>query len=66
MAIFVYDEKLKKTVPLEEYNGNKDLKRNRCDVYVNMRNTWSGTTKMEFRESTVGESIKNMGGDLNG
>ena len=29
--------------------------------YINMRNTWSGTTKMEFRETTMGESMTDMG-----
>jgi hypothetical protein len=28
--------------------------------YINMRNTLSGTTKMEFNETTIDESIKNM------
>ena len=27
---------------------------------INMRKTWSGTTKMEFRETTVEESLKRM------
>tara|TARA_R110000824_G_scaffold283353_4_gene471754 strand:- start:842 stop:1051 length:210 start_codon:yes stop_codon:yes gene_type:complete len=29
--------------------------------YVNMRNTMSGTTKMEFRETTMGDSMTDMG-----
>ena len=29
--------------------------------YVNMRTTWSGTTKMEFRETTMADSMTDMG-----
>ena len=29
--------------------------------YINMRNTMSGTTKMEFRETTMGDSMTDMG-----
>ena len=32
--------------------------------YINMRNTLSSTTKIEFNESTVAESVKKMGGSL--
>ena len=28
--------------------------------HVNMRNTWSGTTQVEFSETTVEESIRGM------
>tara|TARA_R100000315_G_scaffold58361_1_gene33457 strand:- start:2503 stop:2673 length:171 start_codon:yes stop_codon:yes gene_type:complete len=35
------------------FNNTKD--------YVNMRTTWSGTTKMEFRQTTMGESMTDMG-----
>ena len=28
--------------------------------YVNMRNTWAKTTKVEFNETTIDESIKRM------
>ena len=34
---------------VEKHNNTKD--------YVNMRNTWSGTTKVEFSETTMGEDI---------
>ena len=30
--------------------------------YINMRNTLSGTTKMEFSTTTIDDSIKNMKG----
>tara|TARA_Y100001951_G_C11057617_1_gene139056 strand:+ start:163 stop:366 length:204 start_codon:yes stop_codon:yes gene_type:complete len=26
--------------------------------YINMRNTWSGTTKLEFSQTTIDEDIK--------
>ena len=29
--------------------------------HVNMRTTWSGTTKMEFRETTMADSMTDMG-----
>ena len=29
--------------------------------YINMRTTWSGTTKMEFRETTMADSMTDMG-----
>ena len=28
--------------------------------HINMRNTWSGTTKVEFNTTTIGESINRM------
>ena len=34
---------------VEKHNNTKD--------YVNMRTTWSGTTKVEFSEITMGEDI---------
>ena len=37
-----------------------DKKRNRTSNHINMRKTWSGTTKIEFNETTVDESIKKM------
>ena len=29
--------------------------------YINMRTTWSGQTKMEFRETTMADSMTDMG-----
>jgi len=58
MAIFVYDEELKKVVPIEE----APVKLNNTKDYVNMRTTWSGTTKVEFSTTTIDESIKRMNG----
>ena len=40
--------------------GNYINKRNRAKDHVNMRTTLSGTTKMEFNETTVDDSIDRM------
>ena len=32
------------------------------DPNINMRNTWSGQTQVEFSTTTIDESIKKMGG----
>ena len=40
--------------------GNYIKKRNNTKDHVNMRTTWSGTTQVEFTETTVDESIKRM------
>ena len=40
--------------------GHYVKKRNNVKDYVNMRTTLSGTTKMEFNETTVDDSIKRM------
>ena len=29
--------------------------------HVNMHNTWSGTTKVEFNETTIDEAVDKMG-----
>ena len=53
----------------DEFEDKKDMKcdcghyvkkRNNTKDHVNMRTTWSGTTQVEFGETTVEESIKNM------
>ena len=52
-----------------EFEDKKDMrcdcghyvnKRNNTKDHVNMRTTWSGTTQVEFGETTVEESIKDM------
>ena len=40
--------------------GHYVEKRNNTKDHVNMRTTWSGTTQVEFNETTVEESIKEM------
>mgnify|MGYP003153771820 CR=1 FL=1 len=59
LALYMYDDKLKKVVPIGEVPVKLDDTRN----HVNMRTTWSGTTKIEFRESTIDSSSKIMNGE---
>ena len=49
-----------------EFETKKDMrcdcgryigKRNRAKDHVNMRTTWSGTTQVEFSETTIDEDI---------
>ena len=51
-----------------EFENKKDMccpcgyrieKRNRASDHVNMRTTWSGTTKVEFSNTTMEEDIAN-------
>ena len=53
MAIFKYDKKKGKIVELKEIPINFDDTRN----HVNMRTTWSGTTQVEFNQTTMDEDI---------
>ena len=55
MAIFVYDKKKKKMVEVNQV----PLKPNNTKDHVNMRTTWSGTTKIEFSNTTMEEDIAN-------
>ena len=32
--------------------------------HINMRTTWSGTTKLELSQTTIGEDIKSRGGEI--
>ena len=57
MAIFVYDKNKKEVVPIEESTNKTELKSNNCDDYVNMRKTWSGTTQVEFSQTTMDQDI---------
>ena len=52
-----------------EFEKKKDMKcdcghyvkdQDRAKNHVNMRTTWSGTTKMEFNTTTLEESVKKM------
>ena len=52
-----------------EFEKKKDMKcdcghyvkeHDRAKNHVNMRTTWSGTTKMEFNTTTLEESVKKM------
>ena len=40
--------------------GNYIKKRDRAKDHVNMRTTWAKTTKVEFNETTVEDSIEKM------
>ena len=60
MAIFIYSKELKKVIPVDAVPIPRDDTRN----HVNMRTTWSGTTKMEFNTTTIDESVKKMNGGI--
>ena len=64
MAIFIYCDKCKKTVKPNSCGHKKELFRNDTRNYVNMRTTLSGTTKMEFNQTTMADDIKSRGGSL--
>jgi len=64
MAIFIYCEKCEKTVVPNSCGHKKELFRNDTRNYVNMRTTLSGTTKMEFNQTTMADDIKSRGGSL--
>ena len=53
MAIFVYDEELKKVVQVKE----APVKLNNTKDHVNMRTTWSGQTQVEFSQTTIDQDI---------
>ena len=40
--------------------GHYINKRNNTKDHVNMRTTWSGTTKVEFNQTTIEDSIQDM------
>ena len=40
--------------------GNYVKKRGRAKDHVNMRTTWSGTTQVEFNQTTMEKSIEDM------
>ena len=63
MAIIFYCHSCEKK---GEFESKKDMKcdcghyiekRNNAKDHVNMRNTWSGTTKVEFSETTMEKDI---------
>ena len=58
MAIFKYDKNKKKffeVKSLSDVSGSFD---DNIGNYINMRNTWSGQTKVEFSQTTIDEDIK--------
>ena len=40
--------------------GHYVNKRNRAKDHINMRTTWSGTTQVEFNQTTMEKSIEDM------
>ena len=54
----MYDEKEKKVVEVTPEKFH--FKKGKIGNHINMRKTWSGTTKIEFSESTVEKSIEKM------
>ena len=58
MAHYRYDKEKKKVVEVTKEMLNTPM--GKPGDYINMRKTWSGTTKIEFSESTVEKSIEKM------
>ena len=54
MAIFMFNEKKKKWLEVDKVPVKVDFD----EIQINMRNTWSGQTKVEFRHTTIDEDIK--------
>tara|TARA_Y100000361_G_C11149148_1_gene339963 strand:- start:797 stop:976 length:180 start_codon:yes stop_codon:yes gene_type:complete len=42
-----------------EFNPEKEIDNDKPNNYINMRKTWSNTTKVEFSHSTVEQDIAN-------
>ena len=51
--IFIYDKNKKEWVEANKEPSKFDDTRN----HVNMRTTWSGTTKVEFSQTTIDQDI---------
>ena len=64
MAIFIYCEKCEKVVEPDSCNHEFSFQHNNTKNYVNMRTTLSGTTKMEFNQTTMADDIKSRGGSI--
>ena len=61
MAIFIYDDDKRKWVETKKHPIRIE---DNINTYINMRKTWSNQTKMEFNTTTVGDSVRKMGGDI--
>ena len=67
MAIIFYCHKCNKKIECETKAemvcdcGHYVKKRNNTKDHVNMRTTWSGTTQVEFNQTTMEKSIEDMG-----
>ena len=55
MAIYKYDDKKKKVVEVQSVPKDYPI-----GNYINMHTTWSKTTKVEFSNQTMDESINEM------
>ena len=55
---YKYDKDKKKVV--EFFPGKPNFSDGAINNHINMRTTWSGTTKIEFNTTTIDESIKKM------
>ena len=66
MAIFVYCEECEECVEPISCEHKKQLNNSSDKIsnYINMRKTLSGTTKMEFNQTTMGDDIRNRGGSI--
>ena len=53
MAIFMFNEKKKKWLEVDKVPVKVDFD----EIQINMRNTWSGQTKVEFSQTTIDEDI---------
>ena len=58
MAHYRYDKEKKKVVEVTKEMLNTPM--GKPGDYINMRKTWSGTTKVEFNTITMDESIRKM------
>lgn len=55
MAYYIYDEKKKKVIEVTPERFH--FRKGKIGNHINMRKTWSGTTKIEFSETTVDKDI---------
>ena len=55
MAIYKYDDKKKEVVEVQSVPKDYPI-----GNYINMRTTWSKTTKVEFSNQTMDEAINEM------
>ena len=55
MAHYIYDKKKKKVVEVTKDRLRTPM--GKPGDYINMRKTWSGTTKIEFSETTIDKDI---------
>ena len=53
MAIFMYNDKKKKWLEVDKVPIEVDD----AKIHINMRKTWSGTTQIEFNQTTMDEDI---------